>query len=61
MTFIQDTEKTKIITPVAITVSPDKKYFAVSEQAEDDISNINFHAMISGAPLVSPQPAVPQV
>ena len=48
MTFIQDTEKSKVITPGAMGVSPDKKYFAVCEVAEDDISNLNFVALTTG-------------
>ena len=61
MSFIQNTEKSKVVTPTAMALSPDKKHLAVCETAEDDISNLNFQSMITGAPLSSLQPAVPQV
>ena len=61
MVFVQDTEKTKIVTPTAMAVSPDKKYLAVCETVEDDIALINFQSLTSGVPLTSPQPPTPQV
>ena len=61
MTFIQDHEKSKIILPSYMNVSPDKKYLAVCETSEDDISNLNFQAMATGGALISPQPPTPQV
>eukprot|EP00770_Monocercomonoides_exilis_P007373 MONOS_7334.1-p1 / transcript=MONOS_7334.1 / gene=MONOS_7334 / organism=Monocercomonoides_exilis_PA203 / gene_product=WD repeat-containing protein 65 / transcript_product=WD repeat-containing protein 65 / location=Mono_scaffold00248:50599-55446(+) / protein_length=1615 / sequence_SO=supercontig / SO=protein_coding / is_pseudo=false len=61
MNFIMETEKTKILTQTAISLSPDKKYLAVCEISEDDITNLNFLAMQNGSPLVSPQSPTPQI
>jgi hypothetical protein len=61
MTFIQETDKGKVVTPTAISVSPDKKYLASCELAIDDEVQLKFIAQASGTQVTSSPTPAPQV
>jgi hypothetical protein len=61
MSFIQETDKGKIVTPTAISVSADKKYLASCELAVDDDVQLKFIAQATGAPMAPAPTPAPQV